>query len=367
MTTPLHNNRSLPGNRPPHSNVALTNPNDVLAAVPHLVGFRPTDSLVVIAVQDSDRGPRLGITLRADLPPRDERYQLAEYLVNGPIGRRRVQAVLVVVVGGVGRDPDTPPTAGTDPPHRDLVDVVREVFGGAGISVLHATWVPEVRAGVTWRCYDDDQCGGSIADPTASPLAAAFTAAGVVTLESKQDWERLVAPEAPEILARRAARLDALYEDLEAQRGSADGALRDLQTVLAAIRRVDSGAPLTEDDLLRVLIAVSDHRVRDVALGTALGEWSGAAERLWTDLVRKAPEPELAEVAALLAYSAVLRGEGALANVALERIEATRPDHRLGVLLRQAMDAAITPEDLAVIARDAAEDARTLIYEDGAW
>jgi Domain of unknown function (DUF4192) len=84
-------------------------------------------------------------------------------------------------------------------------------------------------------------------------------------------------------------------------------------------------------------------------------------------LVRKAPPPELADVAALLAFSAYLRGEGALAGVALERIEATRPDHRLGRLLRQALDVGIPPADLAVIARDAADDAQTLIEEDGAW
>lgn len=355
MTTPLHNT------------IALTNPSDVLAAVPHLVGFRPTDSLVLIAVRDADRTPRLGLTLRADLPSWDQRYQLADYLLNGPIGRQGVEAVLMVVVGGVGHSRDAPPIGEAEPPQRELVGVFREVFGGAGISVLHATWAPEIRTGVPWRCYDDDQCHGLISDPTASPLAAALIAAGVVTFESKSEWEQLVAPEASEILARRAARLDAMYEDREEQRGSTDGVRSDLEIVLAAIRRVDSGSPLTEDDLLRVLIAVSDNRVRDVALGLALGEWAGAAERLWTDLVRKAPEPELAEVAALLAYSAFLRGEGALAGVALDRIEATRPDHRLGALLRQALDTGVSPAELAVIARDAAEDARILIDEDGAW
>lgn len=350
---------------PLHNTVALTNPSDVHAAIPHLVGFRPADSLVLIAVQGTDRALRLGLTLRVDLPADDQRYQLAEYLLNGPIGRRKVDGVLVVVVGGRGRD--APDRDDMSPPQRSLVGIIREVFGAAGISVLHATWAPEVRTGIPWQCYDEDECRGVISDPAASPLAAALTAAGVVTFESRRDWEQLVAPEAPEVLARRAARLDGMYEDLEDRRGSADGAQRDLETVFAAIRRVDAGAPLTEDDLLRVLIAVSDNRVRDVALSMALGEWANAAERLWTDLVRKAPEPELAEVAALLAYSAYLRGDGALAGVALERIEATRPDHRLGALLRQALDAGISPTELAVIARDAADDARTLIDEDGAW
>lgn len=355
MTTPLHNT------------VALTSPTDILAAVPHLVGFRPAESLVLIAVHDTDRAPRLGLTLRVDLPGADQRYHLAEYLLNGPIGRRKVDGVLMVVLGGLAWGRGAAESGDTAPPQRELVETFREVFGGAGMSVLHATWAPEIRTGAPWQCYDEDECRGVISDPAASPLAAALTAAGVVTFESRREWEQLVAPEAPEILARRAARLDAMYEDLEEHRGSADGPQRDLEIVFAAIRRVGAGAPLTEDDLLRVLIAVSDNRVRDVALGMALGEWASAAEQLWTDLVRKAPEPELAEVAALLAYSAYLRGDGALAGVALERIEATRPDHRLGTLLRQALDAGISSTELAMIARDAADDARTLIDEDGAW
>lgn len=352
---------------PLHNTVALTNPSDILAAVPHLVGFRPVESLVLIAVRGTDRAARLGVTLRADLPPVDQQYHLVEYLLNGPIGRRKVDGVFVVVVGGHGHGRDAPDRDDPAPPQRELVRVFREIFGAAGVSVLHAMWAPEIRTGAGWRCYDEDECQGVISDSSASPLAATLAAAGVVTFESRREWEQLVAPDASEILARRSARLDAMYEDLEQRGGPADGAQRDIEIVFAAIRRVDAGAPLTEDDLLRVLIAVSDTRVRDVALSMALGEWAGAAERLWTDLVRKAPEPELAEVAALLAYSAYLRGDGALASVALERIEATRPDHRLGTLLRQALDAGVSPTELAVIARDAADDARTLIDEDGAW
>jgi hypothetical protein len=265
-------------------------------------------------------------------------------------------------------DADAPKSAsGEDLPHSELIGVLREVLGGAGVSVLHASWTAEVRVGEPWRCYDDEQCRGEISDPTASPLAAALAAAGVVTFDSREELEELVAPEAPEKIASRAAQLDAMYEDAELERASADGTKRDWEIVLAAIRRTEDGSALTEDDLLRVLIALSDNRVRDLTLSTALGESAIAAERLWISLLRKAPSPELADVAALLAFSAYLRGEGALAGVALERIEATRPDHRLGTLLRQALDAGVPPAELAVIANDAAEDARELIEEDGPW
>ena len=64
------------------------------------------------------------------------------------------------------------------------------------------------------------------------------------------------------------------------------------------------------------------------------GPAAAAAEQLWAALVRELPDPEAAEPAALLAVSALLRGDGALANVALDRAEQAWPGHRLTRLLR---------------------------------
>jgi hypothetical protein len=71
-------------------------------------------------------------------------------------------------------------------------------------------------------------------------------------------------------------------------------------------------------------------------------EWSGtdraraaAAETLWLALCRELPDPEAAEAAVLLAACGLLRGDGALANVALDRAERSWPGHRLAGLLRR--------------------------------
>ena len=54
-------------------------------------------------------------------------------------------------------------------------------------------------------------------------------------------------------------------------------------------------------------------------------------------------EPEAAEPAALLAMSALLRGDGALANVALDRAERAWPGHAFAALVRRAAMAGIRP------------------------
>ena len=61
-------------------------------------------------------------------------------------------------------------------------------------------------------------------------------------------------------------------------------------------------------------------------------------------LVRETPDPEAAEPAVLLAACALLRGDGALAGIALDRAEQAWPGHRLTRLLRAVWAAGIPPE-----------------------
>ena len=48
----------------------LSNPGDLVATVPVLMGFHPVDSLVLIALGGRSRR-RIGLTVRLDLPPPD--------------------------------------------------------------------------------------------------------------------------------------------------------------------------------------------------------------------------------------------------------------------------------------------------------
>ncbi len=82
-----------------------------------------------------------------------------------------------------------------------------------------------------------------------------------------------------------------------------------------------------------------------------LGEHAQAAENLWITLVRKAPAPELAEVATLLAVSTYVRGEGALAHIAIERALDADPAHTLADLIRHTLDSGIPPSEFAQFLR----------------
>ena len=68
---------------------------------------------------------------------------------------------------------------------------------------------------------------------------------------------------------------------------------------------------------------------------------------------RETPDPEAAEPAALLAACALLRGDGALAGIALDQAEQAWPGHRLTGLLRAAWQAGMSPDQVRECLRTA--------------
>ncbi|MGH3824061.1 MAG: DUF4192 domain-containing protein [Pseudonocardiaceae bacterium] len=320
--------------------IRLSDPSELIAAVPHLLGFHPRDSVVLLALH----GKSLGLTLRADLVAADQAPRLAEQLL-APIARQRPSGVALVVIGGAGA-PDG------DLPHRVLVNALDDVLIGAGLPVVHAAWTTETTHGAPWRCYDDPLCAGTVADPAASPLAAATVAAGAVTFGSREELATLLAAEDPAALRRRAALLDAV--DAEHPM-SARAVGQRLATLTELYRAAAAGDPELSDSIIaEVASALCDHRVRDACLPWCMESGAPAAERLWLALVRATPAPERAEPAALLALTAYLRGDGALASVALEAALEACPHHSLSALLRAALDGGLPPELLRGVARDAA-------------
>ncbi len=336
--------------------VRLTEPGELIAAVPHLLGFHPRDSLVVISLD----GRRLGLTLRTDLVESEHREPLAEQLTH-PLMRQQLTGVVLLVVGGVSErveSPDGQPGV-RELPHRSLVDTVDDVLVAAGIKVQHALWAAATRPGAPWHCYDEPGCAGTVGDPATSPMAAATVAAGAVTFASREELAGLLTPDSADALARRGRLLS--IADAEHPLDPATAA-RQFQRLGQLHAEAAVGALVLDDtSVVQVASALCDQRVRDGCLAWSVGAGAAAAEQLWLALVRATPAPERAEPAALLACTAYLRGDGALAGLALEVALDSRPEHALAGLLRAALDGGLPPDLLRDVARDAATAARAAL------
>ncbi|EID55655.1 DUF4192 domain-containing protein [Saccharomonospora xinjiangensis] len=338
--TPSPTTDSRPANT---AKVDLRDPGDLLAATPHLLGFEPSDSVLLVGHRGTE-GTRIGNIVRADLPPPGSETALARQLL-GPLARESV-AVTVAVVGGLR-------SAGSAvPPATAVVAAVGEVFGKAGLRVLHALWTPRISAGAPWRCYEDACCAGHLPDPASTVMAAVSAHAGLVTHSSRAAMERQLQPVAADVLARRAAMLshrtaDGLRDDTTSlRRGRAA-----VRTVLARVWK--ETLHLSDTEVVELAVALSLPQIRDACLATALPVGSGramTAERLWLLLTKHTPAPERAEPATLLAYSAYVRGEGALAGMALDAAQQADPGHILSELLRKALEHGVPPKRLVGLA-----------------
>src|SRR3954452_20352084 len=97
--------------------VRISDPGEVAAALPHLLGFRPEESVVIVGL-GGPSGGRVGLTVRADIPPPQHAVPLAAALARG-VATDDPAAVLLTVVSEDDDEPDG--FGGIDLPHRDVV------------------------------------------------------------------------------------------------------------------------------------------------------------------------------------------------------------------------------------------------------
>ncbi len=96
-------------------------------------------------------------------------------------------------------------------------------------------------------------------------------------------------------------------------------------------------------DTGRLLVALLSIEVRDVAWAQIDHDSALVHVDLWRDVVRHAPRDLLAAPAALLAFSAWIAGDGALAWCALDRCHEADPGYSMAGLVTQALVNGVPP------------------------
>ena len=162
--------------------VRVDSPAALLAVIPHLLGFMPEASVVVIGLTPPRN--RVRVTLRYDLPDPPDADLVADIAGHaaGVISSQRLTAAIAV---GYGPEPLVTPVA----------DAVRDAAQRGGID-LHD--VLRVEGGRYWsyRCGDEACCpaAGVPFDLTAHCAAADMAAAGKQVLAGRAAVAARVAP-----------------------------------------------------------------------------------------------------------------------------------------------------------------------------
>ncbi|MFI5757828.1 DUF4192 domain-containing protein [Streptomyces sp. NPDC051569] len=349
--------------------ITLRSPAELADALPYLLGFHPTDSIVMAALH-GDRG-RFGGRLRLGIPRSPHEWppvaeQLAECLIEGSERRgARPDGVVVFVC----QDPEGGETGRQVMERlRPLAQRLRTACGALDVPVHEALCVSDGRF---WSyCCPDVRCcppeGNVLALPGTSVMAAAATYAGVQVRGSLRDMEARLEPwRTPDAGEQERAMDDAgaalvpriLSGGDREQVGTET--LRLARGLMKRFGEATSGGPaptdaeddglISHDEAAAVILGLQDRETRDRAAEWMEGAEAEPALRLWRALSRRCVGPYAEHATApltLAGWVAWSTGDEPGARVALGLALRLDPQYVFAQLLHQACNEGLDPEAL---------------------
>lgn len=312
--------------------VVVTSPDELLAALPHVLGFKPEESIVTVPL-----GGGLPVA-RIDIPQTpDERRQVLGSL--GAAYARNVgqpgSMLAIVCVTEDGRSAETA--------SRILANDLNQL----GIGTPIRLWAIADR----WTDLNSGDTGARSAESTTRMAAeAAFLGRPQPAPSRGSLADALTGDRAPVDAVLHQARTVAQQEPPEAQHDWAVGRLAQFHT---------DGRSLSDADAARILVALESTPTRDALWGDMSRENSTRHVELWSDLTSRAPDEVRTPAASLLAFSSWLQGDGAKAWVALDQIPADAEPYAMANLTTLVLEQGIHP--------DLFEDAKETFVESEAF
>jgi len=365
--------------------LSVRSPSAMLASIPYLIGFAPTNSLVVLLMA-APRG-RVVMTVRVDLPP-DDVEVAAVMLVNDLVPRLTHagadSAVAVVYSddkGGAGSG------SSGDYPGTHLVHELGRELDLVGIDMVDALFVSDGRRW-SYLCESQTCCpidGVPVDDGESHSVRASLVWQGLAPATTRDEVVARV--EADPVAQRRVA--DAMA-GIDATT-CAGWSPRDVYTVLDEVlaEEMHAGRPGESEatvstpsavdatgrdarlgQLLRALelIPVRDLVLRHVVLTASRQESARTLADALCALVRRAPESFVAPIATITALVSWLAGDGLIGIEAVTRALTDDSEYRLAQLAYVALDSGLPPRCLLEMCEQLSDEecltGRTAVFSD---
>ncbi|MEY9876879.1 hypothetical protein ABH931_006391 [Streptacidiphilus sp. MAP12-33] len=342
--------------------VRMRSPADMADALPYLLGFYPSDSVVALGLQGERR--RQGGSVRVDIPPPGAWPAAAAEVVGFLLALseqrdRPPDAVIVYLCQDPG--PAGSPQAVAER-LRPLSALLTRAFTAAGVPV-HESLCLSAGRWFSYTCTDATCCppeGAPVRAPgSTSAVAAAAAFAGIQVRGTLSDMHRelepVVADAAVPLLHAFEREMPAISAELDREGGRER--LRETTVMLidAAVVRFRHGDSRLDDrEAARIVLGLQDRLTRDRA-----AEWLDPpdvahAARLWRYLARRCVGPFADHAAAplsLLGWTAWVTGDTVTARVALGRALSLDPTYTFASLLYEAINCGAVPDTLCATLR----------------
>ncbi|MBF6188901.1 MULTISPECIES: DUF4192 domain-containing protein [Nocardia] len=335
-------------------------PGRLIAEIPGLLGYYPGRGAALLFLRHPDPGSSTLATVafcgEAD----------ASWSMPGTFERFGDSVIMVVV-----DDRCTSGMASGQPrgrPKSPLLELCLSSIAGqlksVGVAIV-ATWVtPAIAHGSPWWDAENPDRRGLVEDPatSSSGLSRAVNGRGIYASRAAiaadlaiDDRASAAVTAALTALGRgpSGAPADASALSVEEERSSA-------QFALECIDAIAQGESLSPRQLARLAVALTSRHQLSMLCGVAETHRRTSAENLWMLMTRVLAGPLRAHPACLLAFSAVRRGDGSLAAIAIEIAAAANGSDVLVRLLSMAIRGGLSPRQLGGVAEAGCRTAAAL-------
>ncbi|ATL30966.1 DUF4192 domain-containing protein [Streptomyces formicae] len=359
--------------------VTLRTPAELADALPYLLGFKPENSIVLIALH-GERG-RFGGRVRLGIPERAEDWastanQLARCLVGGCERRgSRPEGVVAFLC----REPaDGESGKRVVDGLRPLAQLLRTACGGLDVPVVEVVCIT---GGRFWTyCCPDIRCcppeGIRLLRPGTSVLAAAATYMGIQVNSTQSEIRSRLVPWGTAAAVEQERALDAaglaLIPKMLGEEGGdiATGILDLARRVMARLAAAEvitdrleadnrDDELLAHDEAAALILGLQVRTTRDRAAAWMEGDAAPAALRLWRALARRcvgAYGEHAAAPLALAGWVAWSLGDSVEGQEALDMALDADPGYLFAQLLNRACNEDFDPEPIRRLLRGGSAD-----------
>jgi hypothetical protein len=296
--------------------LSIRNPDELVAAIPHLLRFKPQESIVFVPMRSD-----LPVA-RVDLPTNPRDQELVWRSIRDGLARYAQPGTSVGIV-----------CVTADRQQADLVGrEFAERLNTIGIDTHLLLWADETRwadlvtgdMGLQTDAARDRVAAMTVLSGRPQPAASRDSLAE--SLVGDREPVAKLLPETRESARENTAKLEGRWALGRVQRFHRDGVRLD------------------DQDAARLLVAVESIPTRD-RLWLDMSRSNAASHvALWTDMTRRAPDEVRAAPASLLAFGSWLSGHGAMAWCALDQVPEGKP-YALANLVAAAVQGGMHPRE----------------------
>ncbi len=308
--------------KPTHVNI--TGPADLIASIPALIGFTPTDSILIVGLADG----ALLFSMRVDIDAAAPTVAAGQ--VGATITGNGATNVIILAVSPHQQKAET------------VAHVVAAMLAADGIPIARQLHTPQITPGSPWHCIETGQ-HGTLADPQATVYAAEKVYAGGSTRSTRHEIEHELDPIGTPIATEPA---DTLHTDPFAA----------IATLARLAAEHAAGTPLADSDAATIGALLVDTPNRDAALGLLVSDDRDAIGALCAAAARRLAGPARSAAATIYAAARYIAGDGTRAGIAIDAALTADPDNRLAALIDLSLTHGAPPALIRAAARAAAND-----------